>query len=1128
MADRIKDDALTEVDSTFYELGKKIKAATEAKDLLDESKLLQQLGDKYLELASRSHEGWHFVRACGLFNSARCCIDKFSKINPTAAQDELQCLRDDQTKAIDQVEYLYITHLLGCFPEYEVPKGTYKSRLTKIREYSKNSTDHIKEFMKVDISTADMQKDDEVKTIKASAKFYNELTEKLKDFYRGLLDDCFAVLGKPSCKYAILGLGSLARQEATAWSDLESAILFDDTNKSEDEITSIKTYFRTLSHLFHIKLINLGETILPSLCIPVLNDFNKELPTGLKNNEYFDDVTPSGVCFDGAMPWASKTPLGRRETDTKPPLELIMTARELAEQQREDVCMKEGYHLADVLMSTTLVDGDREMYEEYNKIVDSILQSPSTQDSTMTVARFRGIQTFIDDAENEKQKPFSLFSLERTLSAKKDIYRFATMSINSLKLIHGLSSTCPLDILDELVEVKKISESAAQDLKIMVCIAINLRHSVYAKKNRQHELISFIKSLEGSMGKLLSVRDYTAIYRFLFTFTPWIEDICNRQIPNKSFDLILPRYLDNTSLTKAKIHFFMNYHEHALKSLFILEKEALKQDNKAIICDVQIFIGCIFIRTGKHLESLEYLLKAYDISHELTQDNEVASLFCAIGKVYLNLCDYSKALEFTQKAYSLQRILYEGECNTITLETIYNLAMLKHYIGKNHEAIKMAENILEQCRIANRDNAFAMNLAKSLEFLAIIYQGVGGQHKAREYLTEELSILQNIYKDSPHDRLVMVYSLIGKSYLELEEFGSAMNYYQKAFKMAEGMYNMPQAQLVTALCGIALLYRRTGKHIKALDKYQKAYKMQSDISKNKADPNTADILNEIGMLHLDMGNHQLALDSHEKALEMLENVFPDRPHRGIACTLLCIGKVNNAMGQPKEALLKYDRCKIIYKEIHKESPHSNFANLLNLFGETYKTMGEFQEAKQYFEEAYQIEMLVHHNQTNHRLAKSLSYLASAYLDTKDESKALEYYEKAYKMYKQIYKDSPHCEIVQTLIGLAALMQQDYKKKLSYLFQAHQMLRSLFKEDPHQMKVRVLLLMGITYMNLKRPDTALRQLEQGIEMSKICYGNKKNEPELKLALEAMLAIHKSRNNVNKCIEIADALQQLKLK
>ena len=163
----------------------------------------------------------------------------------------------------------------------------------------------------------------------------------IQDMYIRLVSmfakECEGQLGQPPCDYAIIALGSVARMEATPFSDLEFAILYSDP-ALRDKIN----YFRTLTHFLHLKVINLGETILPAMGIEQLNDFLSSEPD---SDWFYDSETPRGISFDGAMPWASKTALGRIATKDKPALELIRTPEAMAQLQEEEIAVKEGYHL---------------------------------------------------------------------------------------------------------------------------------------------------------------------------------------------------------------------------------------------------------------------------------------------------------------------------------------------------------------------------------------------------------------------------------------------------------------------------------------------------------------------------------------------------------------------------------------------------------------------------------------------------------------------------------------------------------------------------------------------------------------------------------------------------------------
>ena len=95
--------------------------------------------------------------------------------------------------------------------------------------------------------------------------------------YKSIMADiskfCEDVMGKPPCEYVIVALGSLARDEITPYSDFEHIILLFDDENYESHLN----YFRWLSVIFHVIVLNVQETIIPSLNVNSLNNKNGRL-----------------------------------------------------------------------------------------------------------------------------------------------------------------------------------------------------------------------------------------------------------------------------------------------------------------------------------------------------------------------------------------------------------------------------------------------------------------------------------------------------------------------------------------------------------------------------------------------------------------------------------------------------------------------------------------------------------------------------------------------------------------------------------------------------------------------------------------------------------------------------------
>ena len=118
----------------------------------------------------------------------------------------------------------------------------------------------------------------------ASKRNLTEIFEKLQDHiynkYCKLMENvtkyCISLKARVPCKFALIGMGSLAKKEITPYSDFEHALVLQEGIQNEDNYQEILQYFRWSSAIFHISLINLGETIIPSDCLPFIsNPFKK-------------------------------------------------------------------------------------------------------------------------------------------------------------------------------------------------------------------------------------------------------------------------------------------------------------------------------------------------------------------------------------------------------------------------------------------------------------------------------------------------------------------------------------------------------------------------------------------------------------------------------------------------------------------------------------------------------------------------------------------------------------------------------------------------------------------------------------------------------------------------------------
>ncbi|MBS4165001.1 Uncharacterized protein NEOC65_000047, partial [Neochlamydia sp. AcF65] len=265
------DEKIKELEQT-YTLA--LQIAVQEKDPIQESFCIEELGDIYL----RKQTSETLLQAAGLYNYAL----------RLAPQERQKVLRD----RLCQVQNLLIKQCKGKPFDSTVMRKQFERNRHNLKKFREEIEKKI-QTLPEDPSSLEVR------------ELYGEIAHQIKTFFGQLVIQALHQLDPAPCEYAMIGFGSLAREEMTPYSDLEFGILI------QEDTPVNRKYFRNLTNLLHLQVINLGETILPALNIPCL-----------KAISFFDSMTPRGFAFDGAGVEGKgcKTPLGNGKT-----FELIQT-----------------------------------------------------------------------------------------------------------------------------------------------------------------------------------------------------------------------------------------------------------------------------------------------------------------------------------------------------------------------------------------------------------------------------------------------------------------------------------------------------------------------------------------------------------------------------------------------------------------------------------------------------------------------------------------------------------------------------------------------------------------------------------------------------------------------------------
>ena len=420
--------------------------------------------------SSQNKNGWNqpdkveicLVKSVGLLNSA---LVRFpSKAKRTEIENDLSRVCQEILKKAN------VQNITADLVEIATQ---IKSQFKHLREETKKK---LKSVSDISISFEFQKQDLEVRqahVVNAMEEILSYITNEYIKIMKNISSCCLEILGPAPCKFAVVGMGSLARKEVTPYSDFEHIILLEMHVNWKDSLQ----YFRWYSVIFHTIILNLQETIIHRLNIKYLNDPTTEL------GDWFYDTSTCGISFDSMMPYASKIPLGRTQPTTAKPwtTELIRPVEEMLEYLNSEESLKNGYHLNDILMNTCLVYGNEALHDEFKKGIQVFKNSKTQKEIVENIKK-----QVCEDLERFAIKQ-SIFNLKLNLNVKQLFYRSSTLFIVVWEKIGLVHSTSCFDIINELAEQKKISENAKQKLLFATAIACLIRLNVYTKKESQDD-----------------------------------------------------------------------------------------------------------------------------------------------------------------------------------------------------------------------------------------------------------------------------------------------------------------------------------------------------------------------------------------------------------------------------------------------------------------------------------------------------------------------------------------------------------------------------------------------------------------------------------------------------------------
>ena len=653
-----------------------------------------------------------------------------------------------------------------------------RKQVMDMREFANSSLKRL-DKIPIGLESEDLHKMEKQK-IETIEKVQNEIAKKFTKIMDFISKQCVDIMGNPPCRYSIVGMGSLARREITPYSDFEHVIVLEDGVQENENYQSILEYFRWLSVIFHIIIVNLQESIVRSVASPYLND---DLTPG--GDWYFDAYTTCGIKFDGMQIHACKFPLGRfRTTETVTwTTELIQPISEMAKFLKAEEEKKNGFHLGDVLTKTCFVSGDEEVFLKFqSKVIE-----------TQKNERIKGKDEIIKLLQEDliKFNPLiriALTNASTSCDIKRLLYRTTTLFMSALGRLARIYKNSSFNIISCLLEKNIINESTAHRLCYAVSIACETRLKVYMEKKGQDDFYggrNYEFDDRNTIEQLIDLIGEQSLADYLIIAYAWQKAIKQNDIRDlyeaksqgydkfhillsfdlrQRFDYEWENYFQTNSLKPNEENFFVLYtvgkmhirNEKFLEALDIFktllgfkQKQNSKQNDSEIACIMPILIADSLheqthsmVRLNQFEEAIKFISKAQLQLKDLRLENDVYE-FNLGSELYFkaqcldNLGQFEAAIESYEQGLLHLSLSENPFKNNLIIRSHVGLALCQIKIGNVETTINHLKTVYQLHFKATVEISLIANCCRVLfECLS----SIGKSQEAKSYLEKELRL----------------------------------------------------------------------------------------------------------------------------------------------------------------------------------------------------------------------------------------------------------------------------------------------------------------------------------------------------------------------------------------------------
>lgn len=828
-----------------------------------------------------------------------------------------------------------------------------------------------------------------------------ECSEKLLKITRQIVEEAVKwLVTQPPCSFTVAAIGSLARGEATPYSDLEYIFLVEKKDK-----TTIQ-YFEDLAMVTYFIIGNLRETKLNYMAIEELEG-------------WFDDTGMNGLKIDGLQRAAGNIPTGNGSTNSKN--HFIVTPDELLTNYKQIYSNPDPIDSMKGDMTAMLTYTVEIFCFQSNDFLKRFQESKALYKANerRDIATQRMIRRDVSKHNFEPDEDLSRRGY--SVDVKRHLYRYPSILLLNISILFNINATDSWDALNKLEESSKVSSSIHESLRFLLSCTCYFRLSAYLHHDSQDDRLSILRQVLSPESKPRSIEvdsdESPQVARRCHAADPgkrWyvpseiIEIFFNYQIPMKkhlqhvdcqSVEETLASEIQPVSwIVKSQTYYHCQQFSRALTQYQDRFGEALMHQPMEVVARMEEetltfsqFWCVVSILTWALIESREYKLALRYFSNiqnslkeKLSEDKREFDLrssevLTGLGDTNMHLGNY----ELAEEQYSSALALKSPHLNPLDEK----IGVITYTIGRANRKLRNYEKA-EECTIKAL-RVFQINATKERNFDyygSVIEDNTGDDEHSNPFVEETKLDREQVLKqvNNATQNTSNCLSSLGTMYMEQHMMDIAQLYFKKAYEFCIVLYGKDALHdnLSSNLLNLGNACDGLHQYEEAVDFYKRALHIRHGVyGEDASHPNIARIHYQIAWSQNNMGDYEAAHRSFTNAYQQSQKLFDNKAH----------------------------------------SQHSGIALLFDGYGYNMLCLGRYKEGKQYIDKSLQINLKVLGSRLTRDIGNNYHHLATFFWKTGDIVSAESNFKQALHAFSQITNGNYDAEKVRA--DMQMMMQE---------------------------------------------------------------------------------------------------------